>query len=116
MLKKLLCVVVLGFASMGFAFAAININTATQDELASLPNIGSSKAQAIIDYRKANGGFKSLEDIKKVKGIGDKTFEKIKPKLALSGESKIEEAPAKAGVNNKKETKSAVSTEGKSTK
>lgn len=119
MLRKLMCAVVLGFASAGVAFAAININTATQDELASLPNIGASKAQAIIEYRKANGGFKTLEDLKSVKGIGDKTFEKLKPKLALSGDSQMEAAPAKPEKKDKKEKKearAAVAAEGKAAK
>ncbi len=104
MLKKLLGVAIIGFVWVGSAFAAVNINTANQEELASLPNIGNSKAQAIIDYRKANGGFKSLDDLKHVKGIGEKTFEKIKPKLALSGETQVEKAAAKTSG---KESKSA---------
>ncbi len=95
MIKRLLGTALLGIFWMGAALAAVNINTASQDELASLPNIGASKAQAIIDYRKANGGFKNLEEIKKVKGIGEKTFEKIKPKLALSGETQVDKADPK---------------------
>lgn len=106
MLKTLLGVVIVGFVWAGSAVAAVNINTANQEELASLPNIGSSKAQAIIDYRKANGSFKSLEDLKHVKGIGEKTFEKIKPKLALNGETQIEKAAAKT---SKKDAKPAAS-------
>jgi competence protein ComEA len=56
----------------------ININTATQAELESLPGIGPSLAQQIIAYRKANGPFATIEDIIDVPGIGPKTFEKIK--------------------------------------
>ena len=69
------------------AFAAININTATMDELVSLPGIGPAKAQAILDYRKAHGSFKTVEELKDVKGIGAKRFEKLKPDLAVSGPS-----------------------------
>lgn len=96
MLNKLFAAVVLCVLSMGFAVAAVNINTATAEQLESLPEIGPGKARAIIEYRKAHGNFKTLEDIKNVKGIGDKTFDKLKPQLALSGETKIEAAPAKA--------------------
>lgn len=56
----------------------ININTATQTELETLPGIGVSTALKIINYRKENGKFKSIEDIKKVSGIGDSKYEKIK--------------------------------------
>ena len=67
------------------ALAAININTATKDELVSLPGIGPAKAQAIVDYRKAHGPFKTVDELKDVKGIGAKRFEKLKPDLAVSG-------------------------------
>ena len=69
------------------ALAAININTANKDELVALPGIGPDKAQAIIDHRKAHGPFKTIEDLKDVKGIGAKRFEKLKPDLAVSGPS-----------------------------
>ena len=62
----------------------ININKATQPELMELPGIGEVKAQAIIDYREENGSFISIEDIKEVSGIGDKTFEKIKDKITVN--------------------------------
>ena len=76
----------LGFAlGPAIALAAININTATNDELVSLPGIGPAKAQAILDYRKAHGPFKTVEELKEVKGIGAKRFEKLKPDLAVSG-------------------------------
>lgn len=56
----------------------ININTATQTELESLPGVGPATATKIIDYRKKNGNFTAIEDIKKVSGIGDSKFNKIK--------------------------------------
>lgn len=56
----------------------ININTATLAELESLPEIGPVTAQKIIEYRQKNGPFKKIEDIMKVPGIGEKTFEAIK--------------------------------------
>jgi competence protein ComEA len=61
----------------------VNINTATAEELSTLPGIGPTKAQSIIDYRTTNGPFQSIEDIKKVRGIGDATFEKLKDKITV---------------------------------
>lgn len=61
----------------------ISLNTATEEQLVTLPGIGSSKAQDIIDYRKENGLFSSIEDIKSVKGIGDALFEKIKDYITV---------------------------------
>lgn len=56
----------------------ININTATQTELETLPGIGPSTALKIVNYRKDNGKFKNIEDIKNVSGIGDSKFNNIK--------------------------------------
>lgn len=61
----------------------IDINKASAEELASLPGIGESKAKAIVEYRAADP-FHSIEDLKKVKGIGDKTFETLRPNLTVS--------------------------------
>lgn len=64
----------------------VDINTASVAELATLPGIGESKAKAIVEYRAADP-FRSVEDLKKVKGIGDKTFESLKPSLMVSDAS-----------------------------
>lgn len=61
----------------------VNINTATKEELMKLSNIGESKAEKIIDYRTANGNFNSIEDIKKVSGIGDKLYDSIKENITV---------------------------------
>jgi competence protein ComEA len=61
----------------------ININTATVGELDTLPGIGPARAADIISYREENGGFKSIEDIKNIKGIGESSFEKLKDKITI---------------------------------
>jgi len=72
------------------AMAAVNINTATQDEFIALhKGLGPAKAQAIIDYRKANGPFKSVDDLKHVKGIGAKRLEKLRPELTVGPPAKV---------------------------
>ena len=61
----------------------ININKATQTELESIPGVGPSTAQKIIDYREENGKFTSVEDIKNVSGIGNAKYEKMKDYIKL---------------------------------
>ncbi len=61
----------------------VSINTATKEELMTLSGIGESKAEKIITYRNDNGNFNSIEDLKKVSGIGNSIFEKIKDKITL---------------------------------
>lgn len=61
----------------------VSINTATKEQLMNLNGIGESKANDIIAYRNQNGLFKSIEDIKKVSGIGDKLFDKIKDNITI---------------------------------
>lgn len=61
----------------------ININKADKSQLQLLPGIGETIAQYIIDYRMQNGNFKSIEEIKNVSKIGDKTFEKIKDRISV---------------------------------
>ncbi len=63
----------------------VNLNQASVDELQELPGVGPSKAEAILAFRKSRGGFKKVEDLLKVKGIGRKTFLKLRPLLALTG-------------------------------
>jgi competence protein ComEA len=59
----------------------VNINTADQEILTQLPGIGPVTADRIVEYRKANGNFKSIDELTSVKGIGDKTLAKLKPYL-----------------------------------
>ena len=69
------------------AFAAVNINTATQSELEAVKGLGPSKAQSIIAYRDANGNFKSVDDLDKVKGFGKASIEKLKGELTVGPDS-----------------------------
>jgi len=61
----------------------VNINTADKETLVLLPGVGPVMAEAILAYRKDNGNFKSIDELTKVKGIGDKTLEKLKPFLQV---------------------------------
>jgi len=61
----------------------ININTATQADLETIDGIGPALAERIIEYRKQNGKFKNIDELKSVKGIGDKKFESIKEKITI---------------------------------
>ena len=78
--------------SMGWALAAVNINSASAEELKALPGIGPAKAAAIVEYRSQHGSFKSVEELKEVKGIGEGIFNKLKDEVAVAG------APAKANA------------------
>ena len=61
----------------------VNINTATESELCSVNGIGASRAAAIVKYRQENGNFASIEDIMKVSGIKEGTYEKIKDMITV---------------------------------
>jgi competence protein ComEA len=70
------------------AFAAVNVNTATPEQLDAIKGVGPSKAKAIVDYRTKNGTFKTVDDVSKVKGIGQGAFfKKIKGELTVGDET-----------------------------
>jgi competence protein ComEA len=74
--------------------APLNINTASASELATLKGIGPAKAQAIVEHRDKNGQFKSVDDLKLVRGVGDKMLEQLRPQVTVSGGA----APAPAAA------------------
>ena len=89
-MKKLLLILLAFFAFSGMAIAAVNLNTASKDELQAVKGIGPKKADAIIEFRKKNGPFKTVDDLKNVKGFGDKSVDSIRSELTVESA-----APAK---------------------
>ena len=71
--------------------AVVNINTADTEALMLLPRVGPSVAQRIVEFREKNGRFKTVQDLMLVRGIGEKTFELIKPHVTISGETTLVE-------------------------
>ncbi|MDD2465715.1 MAG: ComEA family DNA-binding protein [Desulfobulbus sp.] len=82
-MKKMYLTLLLVLFFATAAFAKVNINSATAAELATLNGIGTAKAEAIVAYRTTHGKFATVEDLSKVKGIGDKIIEKIKPEVTI---------------------------------
>lgn len=82
-MKALFLLFITLFTFTGTAYAAVNINTATQAELETLHGIGPAKARAIIDYRKKKGLFKTPGDLEKVKGIGPATMKRLRPEITV---------------------------------
>lgn len=87
MLKKTVKTLLHGLllGTFAAAWAKVDINTAGVEEFTQLAGIGASKAQAIVEYREANGPFARVDDLVNVKGIGEKTLEKIRDELSVGG-------------------------------
>jgi len=64
---------------------AVNLNTATAAQIASLPGIGPKTADLVVQYRQKNGPFKKIEEVMNVRGIGEKSFLRIKDRLTVAG-------------------------------
>lgn len=71
----------------GFAYAAVDLNTASKAELQTVKGIGPGKAEAIIEYRNTKGPFAKVDDLKKVKGFGAKTVAKLRSELSVNDTS-----------------------------
>jgi competence protein ComEA len=66
------------------ATTPLNLNTATAAQLETLPGIGAATAQRIVEYREKNGPFKKVEELMNVRGVGEKTFLKLKPLITVT--------------------------------
>ena len=111
-IKVLLMSAILGLSTT--VLAVVDINTANQEELQTLKGIGAKKAADIIAYREAHGGFKSVEELLNVKGVGKATLEKLRTEIAVEGDKsavaakstsvipeKVRKSKADKATNNK---------------
>ncbi|MPZ76216.1 MAG: hypothetical protein GEU77_06800 [Deltaproteobacteria bacterium] len=99
-MRKLFLALAMCFALSGLAMAAVNINTATKEELRSLKGVGEKRAQDIIDYRTKNGNFKSVDDLQKVPGVGPSLMKQLRPQVTTTGNTMIEK-PAQKSTKTK---------------
>ncbi|HSR99290.1 MAG TPA: helix-hairpin-helix domain-containing protein [Kofleriaceae bacterium] len=67
----------------------LNLNTANEEQLMLLPTVGPAKAERIVTWRKKNGAFKRVADLRRVKGFGYKTFKKLEPFLDIKGDTTL---------------------------
>lgn len=67
----------------------INVNTASAEEIAAIPGLGEKKSEAIVRFREKHGPFPKIDDLKRVDGIGDKLFEKIRPYIVVKGDTTL---------------------------
>lgn len=75
--------------------AVVNLNEASEDQLVLLPGVGPSRATAIVNYRRQHP-FKHVEDLQRIKGIGKKTFARLRPLLVLSGPTTLTARPGRS--------------------
>ena len=114
-MKKLLIALFLLLAIGGTALAAVNINTATKEELTTLKGISEKRAQEIINYRTKHGSFKTVDDLGKVPGIGPGILKQIRSNITVSGKTVVEPSgDTKTEAKKSEPAKSATKTDGKS--
>lgn len=94
-MKRLLGGLLLVVSLCSNSWALVDLNTADEAQLRHVKGIGEVRARAIIAWRTKNGSFRSINDLRRVKGFGDKTLTKVAPMLSISGR------PASAGGNTK---------------
>ncbi len=83
-MKKLLLSLFVSLSISGPALAVVDLNTASREELESVKGIGPVKAEAIVEYRKHNGPFRKVDDLKEIKGFGDKSVDKLRHELTVN--------------------------------
>lgn len=71
--------------------SVINVNTASAEEISVIPGLGEKKSLAIVKFREKNGPYARIEDLKKVNGIGDKLFDKIKPYVTVKSDTTVKQ-------------------------
>ncbi len=87
MIRRILAAAVLSLvAAVALAADAVNINTASAEELTALDNVGAARAQAIVEYREQQGPFPSISALANVSGIGTATLERNRDRLTVSAE------------------------------
>jgi competence protein ComEA len=78
--------------------APLNLNTATVAQLEALPGVGTNTAKLIVEHRQKNGGFKKVEELMNIKGIGEKSFLKLKPMVTVAPEKAERQEPPVRGL------------------
>ena len=94
-LSTLALAVALAFAALPAVAAeagkTVNVNTASVEQLQLLPHVGPAVAARIVEHREKNGAFKQAEDLMQVRGIGEKSFERLRPYVSTSGATTLSE-------------------------
>src|ERR1044071_5778188 len=103
-MKNWILALVAFFVLAGSALAAVNINTATKEELTSLKGVGDKRAQESIDYRNKNGGLKTGHELEKVPGIGPGIMKQIRSQVTVTGKTTVSKPTDKAPTTKAADT------------